>query len=246
MASTGVNEAFESLPNFRQAGGRGLTNKTGQQVKDGLVYRSARTDYVTAKDKSLFLQLGIKSIIDIRGEEVYRKLTSRPLDDLYTPAVITDNKTRDLAEHKDTSVGRRYLFDVFGQELIRHIGNQVNIVITILAVMFLLPIDKIFGTHFFPRLYSRLVIRRQSLYEQYMDFLEYSKPVFCGMLKLLLSHEENLPVLIHCVYGKDRTGLLVALILDCIGVEREAIAMDYASSEVSYKLYRNYSTICNV
>ena len=72
-----------------------------------------------------------------------------------------------------------------------------------------------------------------------MDYLEYSKPVFCGMLKLLLSHEENLPVLIHCVYGKDRTGLLVALILDCIGVEREAIAMDYASSEVSYKLYRN-------
>uniref|UniRef100_A0A1X7U3Y2 Tyrosine specific protein phosphatases domain-containing protein n=1 Tax=Amphimedon queenslandica TaxID=400682 RepID=A0A1X7U3Y2_AMPQE len=57
------------------------------------------------------------------------------------------------------------------------------------------------------------------------------KPAFCGMLKLLLSHEENLPVLIHCVYGKDRTGVLVALILDCIGVERETIAMDYASSE---------------
>ena len=239
MASNGANEVFESLPNFRQAGGRGLTNKNGQQVKDGLLYRSARTDYVTAKDKSLFLQLGIKSIIDIRGEKEYRKLTSRPLDDLYTPAVITDNKTSDLTEHKDTSVGRRYLFDVFSKELIRHIGNQVNIIITILAVMFLLPIDKIFGTNFFPRVYSRLVIRRQSLYEQYIDFLEYSKPVFCGMLKLLLSHEENLPVLIHCVYGKDRTGVLVALILDCIGVERETIAMDYASSEVSYKMYRN-------
>uniref|UniRef100_A0A1X7UQZ2 Tyrosine specific protein phosphatases domain-containing protein n=1 Tax=Amphimedon queenslandica TaxID=400682 RepID=A0A1X7UQZ2_AMPQE len=78
---------------------------------------------------------------------------------------------------------------------------------------------------------GRLVIRRQSLYQQYIDYLEYSKPVFSGMLKLLLSHEENLPVLIHCVYGKDRTGVLVALILDCIGVESETIAMDYASSE---------------
>ncbi|XP_019852732.1 PREDICTED: uncharacterized protein LOC109582458 [Amphimedon queenslandica] len=59
------------------------------------------------------------------------------------------------------------------------------------------------------------------------------------MLKLLLSHEENLPVLIHCVYGKDRTGVLVALILDCIGVESETIAMDYASSEDGLVSMRN-------
>lgn len=35
------------------------------------------------------------------------------------------------------------------------------------------------------------------------------------------------PVLIHCSAGKDRTGVAVALLLDLLGVEREAILRDY-------------------
>ena len=38
-------------------------------------------------------------------------------------------------------------------------------------------------------------------------------------------------VLIHCVGGKDRTGLLAAFLLDLAGVDREEIAADYALSE---------------
>jgi protein-tyrosine phosphatase len=37
-------------------------------------------------------------------------------------------------------------------------------------------------------------------------------------------------VLIHCAAGKDRTGMIVALLLDLIGVPRELIADDYALS----------------
>ena len=39
-----------------------------------------------------------------------------------------------------------------------------------------------------------------------------------------------LPGLVHCSAGKDRTGLLVALILAAIGVEDDVIAADYALS----------------
>ena len=38
-------------------------------------------------------------------------------------------------------------------------------------------------------------------------------------------------VLIHCTAGKDRTGLVVALILETVGVHREAIIQDYAASQ---------------
>lgn len=34
--------------------------------------------------------------------------------------------------------------------------------------------------------------------------------------------------LVHCTLGKDRTGLAIALVLDAVGVEREAVVSDYA------------------
>jgi protein-tyrosine phosphatase len=45
-----------------------------------------------------------------------------------------------------------------------------------------------------------------------------------------LCGDEALPGLIHCTAGKDRTGLVVALILEVIGVPDDVIAADYALS----------------
>lgn len=42
---------------------------------------------------------------------------------------------------------------------------------------------------------------------------------------------ENAPVLVHCTAGKDRTGVVVALALEAVGVERESVIADYAASE---------------
>lgn len=38
------------------------------------------------------------------------------------------------------------------------------------------------------------------------------------------------PVLVHCAAGKDRTGFVIAMLLEAIGVEREAIMHDYLLS----------------
>lgn len=40
----------------------------------------------------------------------------------------------------------------------------------------------------------------------------------------------NLPVLVHCTAGKDRTGLVVALVLDLVGVAHEHIVRDYVAT----------------
>ncbi len=40
------------------------------------------------------------------------------------------------------------------------------------------------------------------------------------------------PMLVHCTAGKDRTGVVVALFLDLLGVPREAIVADYGKSDI--------------
>lgn len=48
-----------------------------------------------------------------------------------------------------------------------------------------------------------------------------------------LAAPDSLPAIVHCTAGKDRTGVLVALILGLLGVDDELIIEDYALSSKS-------------
>ena len=63
----------------------------------------------------------------------------------------------------------------------------------------------------------------------------------------LLAAEDAGPALVHCAAGKDRTGVLVALVLDAIGVEREAVIADYAlSAEQVEAMFRRWTAAAEV
>lgn len=53
----------------------------------------------------------------------------------------------------------------------------------------------------------------------------------------LLSDVDSGPTIVHCVAGKDRTGLISALVLSLIGVGDDVIAADYALTELSEDAY---------
>jgi protein tyrosine/serine phosphatase len=63
----------------------------------------------------------------------------------------------------------------------------------------------------------------------YVELLELGAPAFAAALESIVA-PGGVPVLVHCAIGKDRTGVLVALLLAAAGVEREAIVADYALS----------------
>ncbi len=50
------------------------------------------------------------------------------------------------------------------------------------------------------------------------------------------------PAIVHCAAGKDRTGVVVAMVLDVVGVERDAIVEDYALSSMQIEaLFRRWT-----
>lgn len=64
--------------------------------------------------------------------------------------------------------------------------------------------------------------------EGYAEYVR-EKKVF-GQLFHVLSEESNYPVLFHCHRGKDRTGVLAALLQDLLGVPREEVYLNYLQS----------------
>ena len=68
-----------------------------------------------------------------------------------------------------------------------------------------------------------------SLVDVYWNYLTSATPRFVRALREL-STPEAYPAVVSCFFGKDRTGVLIALVLACIGVERDAIIDDYALS----------------
>jgi protein-tyrosine phosphatase len=62
----------------------------------------------------------------------------------------------------------------------------------------------------------------------YVEFLERNRARFGEALAAVAGADG--PVVIHCMGGKDRTGLVAALLLRLGGVELDAIARDYALS----------------
>jgi hypothetical protein len=61
----------------------------------------------------------------------------------------------------------------------------------------------------------------------YGRWLESSPGAFVEALNFL-GDPGNYPAVFHCAAGKDRTGVLAALVLDILGVERSVIVEDYA------------------
>jgi protein-tyrosine phosphatase len=67
------------------------------------------------------------------------------------------------------------------------------------------------------------------LAERYVSYLDGGGPALVRALEEIATPEQ-LPLVFHCFFGKDRTGVLAALVLGCLGVDRRAIIDDYALS----------------
>ena len=64
---------------------------------------------------------------------------------------------------------------------------------------------------------------------RYRDYLDQGPSAIVAAIEAI-ADVSNHAVLVNCFFGKDRTGVLIALVLEALGVKREAIVADYARS----------------
>ena len=86
-------------------------------------------------------------------------------------------------------------------------------------------VDRVIDPHNPPTLHDPV-----DMADLYDGMLARSGPALAQALDTLAEKVTDGPVLVHCAFGKDRAGLVTALVQAAIGVPAESIVADYARS----------------
>lgn len=168
---------LEAVHNFRDLGGYptagGRTTKWRTLFRSDGLYRLRSAD-----DMSRVMQLGLKSVIDLRTEREQREQGIFPIDDIevtfhhlsIVDVTWSDTETPEFEDEVE--------FLVWG----------------------------------------------------YRDMLEIGSSRFADAMHVL-AQTDSLPAVFHCAAGKDRTGVLAALLLSSLGVDDAHICADYGLTQ---------------
>ena len=77
----------------------------------------------------------------------------------------------------------------------------------------------------------------QFLAHRYLDMLTEGRDAIARALHIL-ADPASLPLVFHCAAGKDRTGVVAAIILDLLGVRDDDIGDDYSLSRLGMDRFR--------
>jgi hypothetical protein len=77
------------------------------------------------------------------------------------------------------------------------------------------------------------------LADRYVEMLATGRDAIARTLHLVAA-EESLPLVFHCAAGKDRTGVVAALLLSVLGVSDDDIADDYSLSRLGMPRFKEW------
>lgn len=169
--------AFTHLRNFRDLGG--YAGFAGRTVRWGRLYRSDALSKMDDTDWARFLELGVKTVIDLR----------------YPFEIARRGRVREhsgLAYHNLSVEHRPYRQAELGPE----------------------------------------VATGPFLAGKYAEVAQDGVVELRQALDVIVA-AENAPVVFHCASGKDRTGLLAALVLTLLDVPEEVIVEDFTLTELA-------------
>jgi len=87
-------------------------------------------------------------------------------------------------------------------------------------------------------------VHERWLADRYLNFLVDGQEALAIALGVIADPAQA-PVVVHCLAGKDRTGVVVALALSLLGVSDEDVAADYALTETAMNRLTEYLRVHN-
>ena len=170
---------FEGIHNFRDYGGYAARDG---RLKSGILWRSGQHGGATPADLAGVAELGIVTVVDLRGDSERQMMPCLRHDDFDGLVLFAPGETAgsELAPHEEA-------------------GRGITTADEARAAM--------------TRLYVNMPFR---------DVLVRSLNLYFEALAM-----REGPSLLHCLAGKDRTGLAVALLHRLLGVHEDDVMADY-------------------
>jgi len=224
--------------------------------RNPVIFRSARHEGIAYEDLKAFMSFDIKTIIDLRSCQEYSLAKGDCLLDRIYPvfdvSLPKDGNQFSAKDAKMTQVSynfpeeetalvrqfvkpddgetkrRRLLIPICNKQYIIKLMKEVGgyHVTFVRAIADLATFFKYgFLTRHFVNYYNR-----EGQWRLYVSYLECGHNAIVAALKVI-NEPDNLPVIINCHVGKDRTGVLSAILLVLVGVARKDVLRDFSRSE---------------
>lgn len=216
---------FHALLNFRDVGATVNGQLSRRLIREGLLFRAARPDEATLADRHrLRSHYAIRTVMDLRTKTEHLEAARKRRRDAAVPALLQSNDALagpvkidgvDYREVKITGGG-------FEKHMLAQLSWPSFLRLILLYIVGLrMQAIAVLG---------REVMQPRGLLGLGCDTLDASGPeVAAGLASLL--EPDGLPILIHCTQGKDRTGIMVVLVLLICAVPVDAIQYDYHLSD---------------
>ncbi|KAI1622494.1 protein-tyrosine phosphatase [Exophiala viscosa] len=219
---------FDNLLNFRDVGAHINTILGANVLKTGRLFRSARPDECSLSDREqLINKFKIKTNLDLRSKtEHINAARKRSEVALASQSAVVPSSDKAVQQAIEIP-GIRYAYiNLNGKGFERHLIWQLKYtslakMIGLMALGYRTEGISVLG---------RELMKPRGLVGLGIDTLDHSGPEIKEVFDLL-SDQGAWPILAHCTQGKDRTGLVVLLVLLLCNINIDAISKDYVLSE---------------
>ena len=222
------SSALPTILNFRDIGQTVNILTESSLLHENLIYRSARPDDASPTDRAaLRLQYKIKSVIDLRSTtEHIDQAKKRATNDKIRASVIAPKNDKEAIEVVKIPGINYHEINLNGGAFARALlwklrWSSLAKFMSLMATGYRMEAIAILGHD---------VMAPRGLIGLGKDTLDHG---FSELYQIfsILADANNYPVLVHCTQGKDRTGLVVMLLLLLLDVSTRVTTADYIASE---------------